>query len=78
MTIYYSTARPPDDTFKNTNFFLNQFNIDLEYHPKILKKVTSELAPKKYIFYLKSEGFKREVWDAETFFSHLMFAMMPI
>lgn len=21
---------------------------------------------------------KREVWDAETFFPHLMFAMMPI
>lgn len=21
---------------------------------------------------------KREVWDAEIFFSHLMFAMMPI
>lgn len=64
-------------TSRNTNFFLNQFNIDSEYHPKFLK-VTSKLATKKYIFYLKSEGFKREVWDAETFFSHLMFAMMPI
>ena len=67
MITFYSTACPPDDTFKNTNFFLNQFNIDSEYHPKFLK-VTSKLAPKKYIFYLKSEGFKREVWDAETIF----------
>ena len=85
MITFYSTACPPDDTFKNTNFFLNQFNIDLEYHPKFFKKVTSKLAPKKYIFYLKSEGFKREVWDAETIFlaldvcddSHLKLAINP-
>ena len=42
---------------KNTNFFLNQFNIDLEYHPKFLKSYQQTCA-KKYIFYLKSEGFK--------------------
>ena len=35
--------------FKNTNFFLNQFNINLEYHPKFFKSYQQTCAKKVHI-----------------------------
>ena len=37
-----------------------------------------EKNPTLHARFLRLYPQKREVWDTETFFSHLMFAMMPI